>query len=83
MTLLIRTHRCRLLEGNCYSLCSTREANHIGVQPVSYTHLDVYKRQVLELRLLYLCFKSRAKHGENLVIKKTTNNRKFIDFMST
>ena len=28
---------------------STRVANYIGMEPVSYTHLDVYKRQVIML----------------------------------
>ena len=30
-------------------------ANFFGVDPVSYTHLDVYKRQALHISLQYHC----------------------------
>ena len=28
--------------------CTTKELSRLGLEPVSYTHLDVYKRQVLQ-----------------------------------
>ena len=49
---------------------SVRKTGGGNVSPVSYTHLDVYKRQALDDRILH----SSYRKAEHALSKKTSND---------
>ena len=61
--IVIRKHNVRIAKGQADALCK-----RIGGKPVSYTHLDVYKRQsyiiAKQSASVYSIFKEKGEEGE-------------------
>ena len=57
------TRRCKVLEVNGSDVLVQLFESSTGINPVSYTHLDVYKRQVPQVKFVDRTFNCKHDHA--------------------